>query len=148
MTAVFIRTLGHRHVQKEDHQRYWNKTDVCEPRKEALKETNRTNTLISDSQPLWLWKNKFLWFKPPSSWYFVMAALENKCVCDHLMSRVWLFVTPWTVSHQAPLSMEFSRQEYWSGLPFPIPGDLPNPKIEPTSPVSPALQAQALPLSH
>ena len=101
MTAVFIRTLGHRHVQKEDHQRYWNKTDVWEPRKEALKETNRTNTLISNSQPLQLWKNEFLWFKPPSLWYFVMAALENKCVCDHLMSRVWLFVTPWTVSHQA-----------------------------------------------
>jgi len=38
---------------------------------------------------------------------------------------------PWTVAHQAPLSMEFSRQEYWSGLPFPSPGDLPNPGIEP-----------------
>ena len=48
-------------------------------------------------------------------------------------------MTPWTVAHQAPLSMEFSRQEYWSGLPFPIPGDLPDPGIEPTSPVSPAL---------
>ena len=48
-------------------------------------------------------------------------------------------MTPWTVAHQAPLSMELSRQEYWSGLPFPIPGDLPDPGIEPTSPVSPAL---------
>ena len=47
------------------------------------------------------------------------------------LSRVWLFVTPWTVAHQAPLSMEFSRQEYWSGLPFPSPGDLPNSGIEP-----------------
>ena len=43
-------------------------------------------------------------------------------------------VTPWTVAHQAPLSMEFSKQEYWSGLPFPFPGDLPNPGIEPMSP--------------
>ena len=47
--------------------------------------------------------------------------------------------TPWTVAHQAPLSMEFSREEYWSGLPFPSPGDLPNPEIEPTSLRSPAL---------
>ena len=43
-------------------------------------------------------------------------------------------MTPWTVAHQAPLSMGFSRQEYWSGLPFPSPGDLPNPAIEPRSP--------------
>ena len=57
------------------------------------------------------------------------------------LSHVWLFVTTWTVAYQAPLSMEFSRQEYWSGLPFP-PGDLPNPGIEPGSP---ALQADALP---
>ena len=49
--------------------------------------------------------------------------------------------TPWTVAHQAPLSMGFSRQEYWSGLPFPSPGDLPKPGI---GPGSPALQADAL----
>ena len=49
--------------------------------------------------------------------------------------------TPWTVAHQAPLSMGFSRQEYWNGLPFPSPGDLPNPGIEPGSP---ALQADDL----
>ena len=56
-------------------------------------------------------------------------------------SRVWLFSTLWTVACQAPLSMRFSRQEYWSGLPFPSPGDLPG--IEPGSP---ALQAGSLPL--
>ena len=55
------------------------------------------------------------------------------------LSHVWLFVTPWTVAHQAPLSMRWSWQEYWSGLPFSPPGDLPNPGIEPMSPVSPAL---------
>ena len=44
------------------------------------------------------------------------------------------FVTPWTVAHQALLSIGFPRQEYWSGLPFPFPGDLPDPEIEPTSP--------------
>ena len=58
------------------------------------------------------------------------------------LSHVRLFVTQWTVAHQAPPSMEFSRQEYWSELPFPSPGDLPNPGIEPGSP---ALQAGALP---
>ena len=55
------------------------------------------------------------------------------------LSRVQLFATPWTVAYQAPLSMGFSRQEYWSGLPFPSPGDLPDPGIEPMSLMSPAL---------
>ena len=50
------------------------------------------------------------------------------------LSRVPLFVTPWTVAYHAPLSMGFSRQEYWSGLPFPSPEDLPTPGIEPGSP--------------
>ena len=59
-----------------------------------------------------------------------------------LLSRVQLFSTPWTIAYQAPPSMEFSRQEYWSGLPFPSPGDLPDPGIEPGSPAS---QADALP---
>ena len=69
------------------------------------------------------------------------------CMCGKLLlllllsrfSRVRLCVTPWTVAHQAPLSMGFSRQEYWKGLPFPSPGDLPNPGIEPTSLTSPTL---------
>ena len=58
-----------------------------------------------------------------------------------LFSRVRLFATPWTVVYQAPPSMGFSREEYWSGLPFPSPVDLPDPGIEPESPV---LQADAL----
>ena len=57
------------------------------------------------------------------------------------LSHVRVFVSPWTVVYQAPLSMGFSRQEYWSGLPFASQGDLPNPGIEPRSP---ALQAEAL----
>ena len=56
------------------------------------------------------------------------------CVLGH----VQLFVTPWFVALQAPLSMEFSRQEYWSGLPFPTPEDFPNPGIKPMSLVPPA----------
>ena len=59
-----------------------------------------------------------------------------------LLRCVRLFVTPWAVAYQAPLSVGFSRQEYWSGLPFPSPGDLPDPGIKPRSPV---LQAEALP---
>ena len=58
------------------------------------------------------------------------------------LRRVWLFETPWTVAYQAPLSMGFSRQEYWSGVPFRSPGDLPDPGIELGSP---ALQADTLP---
>ena len=58
------------------------------------------------------------------------------------LSCVRLFAIPWTVAHQASLSMGFSRQEYWSGLPFPSPGGLPDPGIEPRSP---ALQLDALP---
>ena len=57
------------------------------------------------------------------------------------LSRVRPFATLWTVAHQAPQSVGFSRQEYWSGLPFPSPGDLPNPGIEPRSPT---LQADTL----
>ena len=57
------------------------------------------------------------------------------------LSCVQLFGAPWTIAHQAPPSREFSRQEYWSELPFPSPGDLPDPGVEPGSP---ALQADAL----
>ena len=63
---------------------------------------------------------------------------EYKCHV-HACSALSNSATPWTIAHQAPLSMEFSRQEYWSALPFPPPGDLPNLEIEPTSLVSPAL---------
>ena len=59
-----------------------------------------------------------------------------------LLSYVQLFATPWTVAHQAPLLLGFSRQEYWSGVPIPSPGDLPHPGIEPGFP---ALWADALP---
>ena len=61
---------------------------------------------------------------------------NSVCVCS---ARPNSFVTPWTVARQAPLSMEFSRQEYWRGLPFPSPGDLPDPVIETMSPASSAM---------
>ena len=64
-----------------------------------------------------------------------------KCSDSHTVVSQ-LFAALWTVAHQAPLSLEFSRQEYWSGLPFPSPGDRPDPGTEPGSP---ALQADSLP---
>ena len=69
----------------------------------------------------------------------MMTAIQYPSEQVKSLSRVRLFVTPWTVAHQAPLSMGFSRQEYWSGLPFPSPGDLPDPGIEPVSLMSIAL---------
>ena len=63
-------------------------------------------------------------------------------VCLLLLQLYLTLVTLWTVAYQAPLFMGFSRKEYWSGLPFPSPGDLPNPEIEPGSP---ALEADSLP---
>ena len=60
-------------------------------------------------------------------------------IYSYVLSHVRLSATPWTVAHQARLSMGFPRQEYWRGLPFPSPGHLPNPGIEPGSPVSPVL---------
>ena len=78
-----------------------------------------------------------------SSHSMTHAGLQS--VRAQLPSRVWLLTTPWTAAHQAPLCMGFSRQEYWNELPFPPPGDLPDPGIEP---VSPKLQVDSSPLSH
>ena len=75
-----------------------------------------------------------------------VTTIPNQNVCtSYLFSHVWFFVIHWTIACQAPLSMGFSRQEYWSRLPCPPPGDLPDSGIEPTSPVSPALQVDSLP---
>ena len=65
-----------------------------------------------------------------------------------MLSHVQLFTTPWTVAHQAPLFMGFPLQELCSGVPFPLPGDLPDPGIKPESPASLASQVDSLPLSH
>ena len=72
-------------------------------------------------------------------------------MCTHAccgFSRVQLFVTQWTIAHQALLSIEFSRQEYCSGFPCPPPGDLSDPGMEPESPMFPALQTDSLQVSH
>ena len=73
----------------------------------------------------------------------IRVASNSSCVCSVVSDSA----TPWSVTHQAPLSMGFSRQEYRSGLPCPPPGNLPNPGIETASPESPALQADSYCLS-
>ena len=80
--------------------------------------------------------NKILWEKR------VIQSHKARSEVAQLLTRVRLFVTPWTVAYEAAPSLGFSRQEYWSGLPFPSPADLPNLGIEP---VSPALQMDSLP---
>ena len=82
------------------------------------------------SKRLWI-----SWLQSPSA-----VILETPKI-SHCLQMTWLFAIPWTIVYQASLSMGFSRQEYWSGLPFPSPGDLPNPGIEPGSPT---LQADSL----
>ena len=75
----------------------------------------------------------------------LVKVMSIESVCVKSLSHVQLFVTPCTVAYQLPPSLGFSRQEYWSGLPFPSPGDLPNPGIEL---ISAALQADSLALSQ
>ena len=75
--------------------------------------------------------------KTDGSWWRVLTkcgSLEKERKKVKLLSLVGLFVTPWSVAYHAPLSMVFSRQQYWSGLPFPSPEDLPKPGVEPASP--------------
>ena len=72
---------------------------------------------------------------------FLKFKLHRQIVKVKSLSRVQFFAKPWTVAYQAPPSMGFSRQEYWSGIPYPSPGDLPNPGIAPRSP---ALQEDSL----
>ena len=112
--------------------------------------------------PFRKWKYPF-WSLMPKNRVLTFAKWEGGCACaakigaPHIcyssskchksvkvksFSHVWLFATPWTVAYQAPPSMGFSRQGYWRGLPFPSPEDLPNPGIEPGTPI---LQADALP---
>ena len=77
-----------------------------------------------------------------SPWRWQMHLCRFLGSCVHMLSRfshVQISVTPWTVALQAPLSVRFSRQEYWSGVPFSTPGDLPDPGIDPISLTSPAL---------
>ena len=83
-------------------------------------------------------KNRSLKQTLPTHAKWVTSDSVRSCV----LSRVWLFMAPWSISHQAPLSMEFSRQEYWSGLSSPPPGDLPDLGIKPAPIAFPALAGE------
>ena len=96
-------------------------------------------------ESVWCNPNPVFLSKPSIKTRLSRHAIPWLCVC--MLSHVWLFETPWTVAHQAPLFMEFFRREYWSGLPFIPPGDLPDPVTEPESHDSPSLQADSLPLA-
>ena len=78
------------------------------------------------------------------SFVYPHSLTPEKTAALRVLSHVWLFETPWTVARQAPLSIEFSRQGYWSGLSFPPPGDLPDPGIEPMTLASPVLAGRFL----
>ena len=112
-------------------------------------EPRKTRLLLTVRLAAWVrWKEKEMegsWRQRKQNlcgrwlhWVTVMRGLWSMrgfvVIVVWSISRIWLFVPPWTVACQAPLSMEFSRQEYWSGLPFPSPGDLHDPGIKPTSP--------------
>ena len=101
--------------------------DLTKPLWEFTSWKRRTNTNI-----YWMTLDMVTDVSKPQFAYLWACMLSR-------LSRVWLFSTLWTVAHQAPLSMGFSRHEYWSGLPFPPPENLPNQGIEPTSHMSPAL---------
>ena len=77
-----------------------------------------------------------------TTWLLFLTSHTHVQMCS-VLSQVRLFAILWTVACQAPLSMEFSRQEYWSGLPFPTPGTLPDPGIKLKSPASPELQVDS-----
>ena len=95
---------------------------------------------VGSSDSLLLWTVREV---PPL--LFLESLLPPACMLSHF-SHVQHFATLWTVARQAPLSKGFSKQEYWSGVPFPSPRDLPNAEIEPASLTSPALQVDSLPL--
>ena len=81
-------------------------------------------------------------------YYFAISTVNfspDFYMCFIVQTYVQLFATLWTVVHQAPLFMRFVKQEYWSGLPFPLPWDLPDPGVEPTSSMSPAVLVDSFP---
>ena len=90
----------------------------------------------------WISFNNLFFIELLLNYAIVELRIAELCCTVLLLSRVWLFATPWTVARQAPLSMGFSRQEDWSGFPCPPPGDLPNPGMELRSPT---LQEDSLP---
>ena len=127
-------------IEKIPWRRVWQSTPVFLPG-----ESHRERSLQATVHRV---AKSWTWLKQLSMHFFnawsksISSGVQQLCPEDSLISKVKvkllscvrLFAPPWTVAYQAPPSMRFSRQEYWSGLPFPSPGDLPNPGIEPGSP--------------
>ena len=123
---------------------YWQRMACCTS---SIDRTGSQDKQLfgSKCQCCWDWETPTL-----SKWGFCLYCIVMRAMRFHkilllivhgvyVLRHAWLFAAPWTIPGQAPPSMEFSRQEYWSGLPVPSPGDLSNPGIEPASLVSPAL---------
>ena len=108
---------------------------------ELKTQSNKETLRVLD----WLQRQMAIFFSV--DWLLCVCVCVCVCVRARSLSHVWLFAASWTVVHWAPLSMDFSRQEYWSGLAFPTPGDLPNAGIEPASLAFPALEVDSLPLA-
>ena len=102
--------------------------------------------MLSFGQKEWIYQEMPLYLIHLHIQGYLKSMIAQLCVC--VLHHMRFFVTQWTVVHQAPSSMGFSRQEYWRGFPFLTPGDLPGPGIEPASPVSPVLQVGFYHLSH
>ena len=121
---------------------------MCEVLCTFFKKVNSMTMLVEDAKRLarlctprgWHPCPFYHWHKDPLHHCAIV------CLYAQSVGRVWPSATPWTVACQAPLSMAFPRQEHWSVLPFPTPGDLPDPRIEPRCPASPALSGGSLPL--
>ena len=105
----------------------WHHTYMLEPGWNPPSMNNKKQHSLNSSQHVWAVQKQ----SPRKK--------QERSLRAQLLSHVQLFPIPWTVACQAPLSMGFSRQEYWNGLPLPPPGDLPDPGIKRSSPVSPAL---------
>ena len=131
-----------RHFSKEDVElARWH----CKSKRPHITLVRKVITEKSANDKCWRGCGEKRTLLPPHThstgasvaWYTHCGEQYGGSFCAQLLSHVHLFATPWTVAYQAPLSMGFPRQEYWSGLPFLSPVDLPNPGIEPSSPALP-----------
>ena len=118
----------------------WPGHPYCCPH--SSKETAEAPAWVTSSQ-----RGAGIWTQNPL-FNPVLSCLPIMCMHAQLLSCVQFFAALWTIACQAPLSMGFFRQEYWGGLPFPLPGDLPDPGIESTSLISSTLQIDSLLLSQ
>ena len=134
----------HGQIQMGEETEYIIHNNFCQSSK--TKDCLRKKPKASNSGGRF-WIISLVDMTPSIEWHYISSFFRVSAFL-YSFSHVWVFVTPWTVTCQAPLFMEFFRQEYLSGLPFSSPEDLPNPGIKPTSLAVLHWQADSLPLSH